>query len=69
MARQRAMPHIKTFGRYCHVKGEGTRLAWLLLTSHNLSKAAWGSLQAGKNKPALTLNQLQTLVPLRKLTP
>ena len=48
MARQRAMPHIKTFGRYRHVKGQGTRLAWLLLTSHNLSKAAWGSLSAGK---------------------
>lgn len=47
MARQRAMPHIKTFGRYRHFPGEGTRLAWLLLTSHNLSKAAWGSLQAG----------------------
>ena len=39
------MPHIKAYGRYRHVPGEGTRLAWFVLASHNLSKAAWGSLQ------------------------
>lgn len=39
------MPHIKTFGRYIHSPEQGSRLAWLLLTSHNLSKAAWGELQ------------------------
>ena len=38
--RQRAMPHIKTYVRY-----RGQQLAWVLLASHNLSKAAWGSLQ------------------------
>ncbi|EPS64521.1 hypothetical protein M569_10259, partial [Genlisea aurea] len=38
--RCRAMPHIKTFCRY-----DGQNLAWLLLTSSNLSKAAWGALQ------------------------
>ncbi|KAI6704001.1 hypothetical protein NL676_013137 [Syzygium grande] len=38
--RCRAMPHIKTFARY-----KGQKLAWLLLTSANLSKAAWGALQ------------------------
>jgi hypothetical protein len=40
-----AMPHIKTFLRYA-----GQRLAWTLLTSHNLSKAAWGRVQK-KGKP------------------
>ena len=39
------MPHIKTFLRYA-----GQRLAWTLLTSHNLSKAAWGRVQK-KGKP------------------
>lgn len=34
------MPHIKTYTRY-----RGQDLAWVILTSHNLSKAAWGSLQ------------------------
>lgn len=38
--RQYAMPHIKTYARY-----QGSDLAWVLLASHNLSKAAWGSLQ------------------------
>eukprot|EP00897_Mesotaenium_endlicherianum_P008277 jgi/Mesen1/7478/ME000039S06689 len=40
--RSRAMPHIKTFLRH-----SGTNLAWVLLTSSNLSKAAWGALQKG----------------------
>ena len=43
--RQRAAPHMKTYGRYAEVPGQGTQLAWLLLGSHNLSKAAWGALQ------------------------
>ncbi|KAI3863098.1 hypothetical protein MKW98_015556 [Papaver atlanticum] len=38
--RSRAMPHIKTYTRY-----SGQNLAWFLLTSANLSKAAWGALQ------------------------
>jgi tyrosyl-DNA phosphodiesterase-1 len=38
--RCRAMPHIKTYARY-----NGQALAWFLLTSSNLSKAAWGALQ------------------------
>ncbi len=36
------MPHIKTY-TIAHID-EG-RLAWVLLTSANLSKAAWGQLQ------------------------
>ena len=47
MARQRAMPHIKSYGRYHHTPGVGTRLAWFCLASHNLSKAAWGLCQKG----------------------
>jgi len=38
--RGRAMPHIKTFLR--HV---GTEIAWLFLSSFNLSGAAWGKLE------------------------
>ncbi|OMO64913.1 hypothetical protein COLO4_31726 [Corchorus olitorius] len=47
-----AMPHIKTFTRY-----NGQRLAWFLLTSANLSKAAWGALQ--KNNSQLMIRSYE----------
>ncbi|KAK1284192.1 hypothetical protein QJS10_CPB21g00868 [Acorus calamus] len=43
--KNRAMPHIKTFARY-----NGQNLAWFLLTSANLSKAAWGALQKNNSQ-------------------
>ncbi|KAH6773794.1 tyrosyl-DNA phosphodiesterase-like protein [Perilla frutescens var. frutescens] len=50
--RCRAMPHIKTFTRY-----SGQNIAWLLLTSANLSKAAWGALQ--KNNSQLMIRSYE----------
>ncbi|XP_049395468.1 tyrosyl-DNA phosphodiesterase 1 [Solanum stenotomum] len=50
--RCRAMPHIKTFLRY-----NGQSLAWFLLTSSNLSKAAWGTLQ--KNNSQLMIRSYE----------
>ncbi|XP_057962471.1 tyrosyl-DNA phosphodiesterase 1 isoform X5 [Malania oleifera] len=47
-----AMPHIKTYTRY-----NGQELAWLLLTSANLSKAAWGALQ--KNNSQLMIRSYE----------
>lgn len=56
--RQNAMPHIKTYARFTppkksddassevDVSVDGT-LDWAILTSSNLSKAAWGTLQKG----------------------
>jgi len=41
----RAAPHIKTFARCEYESKESARHAWVLLGSHNLSKAAWGCLQ------------------------
>lgn len=38
--RSRAMPHIKT---YCRVSPCTSKLAWFLITSANISKAAWGT--------------------------
>lgn len=46
------MPHIKTFTRY-----SGQKLAWFLLTSANLSKAAWGALQ--KNNSQLMIRSYE----------
>jgi len=37
--RTRAMPHIKS---YCRFSSDFTRSSWFVLTSANLSKAAWG---------------------------
>ncbi|KAG8230462.1 hypothetical protein J437_LFUL009951 [Ladona fulva] len=48
--RSRAMPHIKTYTRWCPGHKLG-RIGWFILTSANLSKAAWGSLS--KNKSSL----------------
>ncbi|PPD71861.1 hypothetical protein GOBAR_DD31226 [Gossypium barbadense] len=50
--RCRAMPHIKTYTRY-----KGQNLAWFLLTSANLSKAAWGALQ--KNNSQLMIRSYE----------
>jgi tyrosyl-DNA phosphodiesterase-1 len=41
-ARKRAIPHIKSYAR---VSSDGTRLAWMCLTSANMSNGAWGDLQ------------------------
>ncbi|XP_037102469.1 tyrosyl-DNA phosphodiesterase 1 isoform X2 [Syngnathus acus] len=40
--RTHAMPHIKT---YMRASPDFTQLAWFLVTSANLSKAAWGALE------------------------
>lgn len=48
--RQRLMPHIKTYTRvYQGTDGE-TRIAWYMLTSANLSRAAWGEYQKNKTQ-------------------
>lgn len=39
--RTRAMPHIKS---YCRVSPCNSKLAYFLLTSANISKSAWGTL-------------------------
>ena len=45
VGRQRAMPHIKS---YCRFDPKTKELAWMCITSHNLSKAAWGEQQESK---------------------
>ncbi|TRY77996.1 hypothetical protein TCAL_04219, partial [Tigriopus californicus] len=44
--RSRAMPHIKCYTR---INPEGDKAAYFLLTSANLSKAAWGSFNKAKD--------------------
>ncbi|BHF67002.1 tyrosyl-DNA phosphodiesterase 1 [Sparganum proliferum] len=43
----RAIPHIKS---YCRCSPDGQHIRWFLLTSANLSKAAWGSLELEKTQ-------------------
>ncbi|XP_074564709.1 tyrosyl-DNA phosphodiesterase 1 [Curcuma longa] len=52
VGRCHAMPHIKTYARY-----NAQNLAWFLLTSANLSKAAWGALQ--KNNSQLMIRSYE----------
>lgn len=49
-----ASPHIKTYTR---VSPDASRLAWFLVTSANLSKAAWGSLE--KNASQLMIRSYE----------
>ncbi|KXZ55436.1 hypothetical protein GPECTOR_3g86 [Gonium pectorale] len=57
VGRQRAMPHIKTYTRY-----RGQQLAWFLVTSHNLSKAAWGELQKNGTQLMIRSYEMGVLV-------
>ena len=43
-ARGAAVPHMKTYGR---LDSTGTRLAWSVLTSANISQYAWGKFTKG----------------------
>lgn len=52
--RSKAMPHIKTYARWSEKK-----LFWFILTSANLSRAAWGSLSKSKTSPSLRINNFE----------
>jgi tyrosyl-DNA phosphodiesterase-1 len=55
--RQNAMPHIKSYARFNPSDDGAGELDWAILTSSNLSKAAWGSLQ--KNKTQLMIRSYE----------
>lgn len=44
------MPHIKTYTRTYQDKNGKTHIAWHLLSSANLSRAAWGEYQKNKTQ-------------------
>ena len=50
LGRSRASPHIKT---YIRCSKDCKKIAWLVLTSANLSKAAWGNLEKNKSQLAI----------------
>ena len=56
--RSHAAPHIKT---YLRCSPDCSSLAWLLLTSANLSKAAWGSLQKDSSQLMIRSYELGVL--------
>ncbi|CAH0478325.1 unnamed protein product [Peronospora belbahrii] len=43
--RQNAMPHIKSYARFDSSQEGAGKLDWAIVTSSNLSKAAWGTFQ------------------------
>uniref|UniRef100_H2Y640 Tyrosyl-DNA phosphodiesterase 1 n=1 Tax=Ciona savignyi TaxID=51511 RepID=H2Y640_CIOSA len=54
--RSPAAPHMKTYARVSPYE-TNIRLSWFLLTSANLSKAAWGALE--KNKTQLSIKSFE----------
>uniref|UniRef100_A0A3Q4BKK6 Tyrosyl-DNA phosphodiesterase 1 n=1 Tax=Mola mola TaxID=94237 RepID=A0A3Q4BKK6_MOLML len=56
--RSHAMPHIKT---YMRVSPDFTELAWFLVTSANLSKAAWGALEKNNTQVMVRSYELGVL--------
>ncbi|EJD75879.1 TDP1 protein [Loa loa] len=54
LGRSRAMPHIKTYAAFAK---DSLKPSWLLITSANLSKAAWGDYQS--KKPQLTIRSYE----------
>jgi len=55
--RKNAMPHIKTYARFDPRDAHGGKLDWAILTSSNLSKAAWGAFQ--KNQTQLMVRSYE----------
>lgn len=58
LVRTQASPHIKTYTR---VNKDYTKASWFLLTSSNLSKAAWGSLEKKNTQLAIKSYELGVL--------
>lgn len=56
--RSHAMPHIKT---YMRASPDFTKLAWFLVTSANLSKAAWGALEKNNTQVMVRSYELGVL--------
>ncbi|XP_062863095.1 tyrosyl-DNA phosphodiesterase 1 isoform X2 [Trichomycterus rosablanca] len=56
--RNNAMPHIKT---YMRVSPDFSQLAWFLVTSANLSKAAWGALEKNNTQMMVRSYELGVL--------
>uniref|UniRef100_A0AAQ5XXF3 Tyrosyl-DNA phosphodiesterase 1 n=1 Tax=Amphiprion ocellaris TaxID=80972 RepID=A0AAQ5XXF3_AMPOC len=56
--RSHAMPHIKT---YMRASPDFTQLAWFLVTSANLSKAAWGALEKNNTQIMIRSYELGVL--------
>ncbi|XP_077569697.1 tyrosyl-DNA phosphodiesterase 1 [Stigmatopora nigra] len=56
--RTHAMPHIKT---YMRASPDFTELAWFLVTSSNLSKAAWGALEKNNTQVMVRSYELGVL--------
>ncbi|XP_076011906.1 tyrosyl-DNA phosphodiesterase 1 [Genypterus blacodes] len=56
--RSHAMPHIKT---YMRASPDFTQLAWFLITSANLSKAAWGALEKNNTQVMVRSYELGVL--------
>lgn len=60
--RQSLMPHIKTYTRIYQDKNGKIHIAWHLLTSANLSRAAWGDYQKNRTQIYIKSFELGVLI-------
>ena len=65
--RSRAMPHIKSFARYCagdqqSGQQQPAELAWALITSHNFGPSPWGDLQKAQSQLMIRSYELGVLI-------
>ena len=62
--RARAMPHIKTFARYCSNSNgqQPIELAWVVVSSHNFGPSPWGELQKAQTQLMIRSYELGILV-------
>ncbi|KAK9812082.1 hypothetical protein WJX73_004687 [Symbiochloris irregularis] len=60
--RQRAMPHMKSYLRYLTCADSSFELPWALVTSHNLSIAAWGQLQVNNQQLSISHYELGVMI-------
>ncbi len=58
--RQHAMPHLKTYA--CFHPQENNTVDWVILTSANLSKAAWGTYQKNQTQFMIRSYELGVLL-------
>lgn len=65
LGRSSASPHIKSYAR---VSKDFTQVAWFLLTSANLSKAAWGSFEKKETQLAIRSYELGVLFLPRRFS-
>ncbi|KAL4422181.1 hypothetical protein ABPG77_006422 [Micractinium sp. CCAP 211/92] len=60
--RESVMPHLKTYCRWAAGPAGTAEVAWLLVASHNTSRAAWGGLELGGTQLFIRSHEMGVLL-------